>query len=93
MRLLRLLGVGRRSPDLRLLLRREGLYTSLIAAWKSQRDQAVRAALARPAAAHTRNPDRFVNKPPTPAALPTAAWINKPPTPTDNSQTTHSINP
>jgi putative transposase len=44
-------------------------------------------------AAHTRNPDRFVNKPPTPAALPTAAWINKPPTPTDNSQTTHSINP
>jgi transposase len=31
------------------LLRREGLYTSLIAAWKSQRDQAVRAALARPA--------------------------------------------
>jgi transposase len=31
------------------LLRREGLYSSLIAAWKSQRDQAVRAALARPA--------------------------------------------
>ena len=31
------------------LLRREGLYTSLIAAWKSQRDQAVRTALARPA--------------------------------------------
>lgn len=31
------------------LLRREGLYTSLIAAWKSQRDQAVGAALARPA--------------------------------------------
>ena len=31
------------------LLRREGLYTSLIAAWKQQRDQAVRAALARPA--------------------------------------------
>lgn len=31
------------------LLRREGLYTSLIAAWKSQRDQAVRVALARPA--------------------------------------------
>jgi hypothetical protein len=31
------------------LLRREGLYTSLIAAWRSQRDQAVRVALARPA--------------------------------------------
>ena len=31
------------------LLRREGLYTSLIAAWKSQRDQAVKEALARPA--------------------------------------------
>ena len=31
------------------LLRREGLYTSLIAAWRSQRDQAVAEALARPA--------------------------------------------
>src|SRR5258705_9195882 len=31
------------------LLRREGLYSSLIAAWKSQRDQAVKEALARPA--------------------------------------------
>src|SRR5258705_684569 len=31
------------------LLRREGLYTSLIAAWKSQRDQAVKEALGRPA--------------------------------------------
>lgn len=31
------------------LLRREGLYSSLIAAWKSQRDQGVREALARPA--------------------------------------------
>jgi hypothetical protein len=30
------------------LLRREGLYSSLIAAWKTQRDQAVKAALARP---------------------------------------------
>lgn len=30
------------------LLRREGLYSSLIAAWKSQRDQGVREALARP---------------------------------------------
>lgn len=29
-------------------------------------------------AAYARNPDRFVNKPPEPAALPTAAWINKP---------------
>jgi transposase len=31
------------------LLRREGLYTSLIAAWKTQRDRAVKEALARPA--------------------------------------------
>jgi hypothetical protein len=31
------------------LLRREGLYTSLIGAWKKQRDQAVKQALARPA--------------------------------------------
>lgn len=31
------------------LLRREGLYTSLLAAWKKQRDQAVKTALARPA--------------------------------------------
>lgn len=31
------------------LLRREGLYSSLIAAWKSQRDQGGREALARPA--------------------------------------------
>jgi hypothetical protein len=31
------------------LLRREGLYTSLIGAWKKQRDQAVKEALVRPA--------------------------------------------
>jgi transposase len=31
------------------LLRREGLYTSLIGAWRKQRDQAVKVALARPA--------------------------------------------
>jgi transposase len=31
------------------LLRREGLYTSLIGAWRKQRDEAVKAALARPA--------------------------------------------
>lgn len=30
------------------LLRREGLYTSLISAWRQQRDSGVRAALARP---------------------------------------------
>jgi transposase len=37
------------KPGKGSLLRREGLYTSLIAAWKTQRDHAVRAALARPA--------------------------------------------
>jgi putative transposase len=31
-------------------------------------------------AAYTRNPERFVRKPPVPPALPTAAWINKPDT-------------
>ena len=31
------------------LLRREGLYTSLISAWRAQRDQGARAALAKPA--------------------------------------------
>src|SRR5439155_17169464 len=31
------------------LLRREGLYTSLISAWRQQRDQAALAALAKPA--------------------------------------------
>jgi transposase-like protein len=31
------------------LLRREGLYTSLIFAWRQQRDQGARAALAKPA--------------------------------------------
>jgi len=30
------------------LLRREGLYTSLISAWRKQRDQGARAALAKP---------------------------------------------
>jgi putative transposase len=29
-------------------------------------------------AAYTRNPERFVRKPPAPPELPTAAWINKP---------------
>jgi transposase-like protein len=31
------------------LLRREGLYTSLISAWRQQRDQGARSALAKPA--------------------------------------------
>jgi len=30
--------------------------------------------------AYTRNPERFVRKPPAPPELPTAAWINKPET-------------
>ncbi len=29
-------------------------------------------------AAYTRNPERFVGRPPEPATLPVAAWINKP---------------
>jgi hypothetical protein len=43
-------------------------------------------------AAYTRNPDRFVRKHPTPAALPTAAWINKPPEP-DPDAPAHSTKP
>ena len=31
-------------------------------------------------AAHARNPERFVCKPPVPPALPTGAWITKPAT-------------
>lgn len=43
------------------------------------------------AAAYTRNPERFVRKPPEPAALRPAVWINKPP---DQDQTPdHSMNP
>jgi putative transposase len=33
-----------------------------------------------PSEAYTRNPERFVRKPPAPPELPTAAWINKPET-------------
>ena len=29
-------------------------------------------------AAYAANPERFVRRPPTPPAIPTAAWINKP---------------
>ena len=32
----------------------------------------------RPRAAYARTPERFVRRPPTPPALPAAAWINKP---------------
>jgi len=35
------------------------------------------------AAAYTRNPERFVRKPPQPTTLPNAVWINKPPEQTD----------
>ncbi len=31
-------------------------------------------------AAYAATPERFVKRPPTPPALPTAAWINKPAT-------------
>jgi putative transposase len=31
-------------------------------------------------AAYAANPDRFLNQPPQPPALPVAAWINKPET-------------
>jgi putative transposase len=58
------------------------------------RTETVRAARADVlAAAYTRNPDRFVNKPPQPAALPNAAWINKPPTHTQDHRTAQSMNP
>jgi transposase-like protein len=38
------------------LLRREGLYTSLISAWRLQRDQGARAALAKPAGRPSADP-------------------------------------
>jgi transposase len=37
------------KADKGALLRREGIYSSLIAAWRQQRDQGARVALARPA--------------------------------------------
>lgn len=45
------------------LLRREGLYTSLIAAWRAQRDQGALAALAKPAGRPAADPkDREIAK-------------------------------
>ena len=45
------------------LLRREGLYTSLISAWRQQRDQGALAALARPAGRPAADPkDREIAK-------------------------------
>ena len=43
------------------LLRREGLYTSLITAWRHQRDKAVMEALARPAGAPPASPEQKEN--------------------------------
>jgi putative transposase len=43
-------------------------------------------------AAYSRNPERFVRKPPQPAPLPTSVWINKP-TQNEENQTTQSMNP
>ena len=40
------------------LLRREGLYTSLISAWRDQRDKAVLEALGRPSGAAPTSPDQ-----------------------------------
>ena len=37
-------------------------------------------------AARTTHHERFVRKPPTPAELPTAAWINEPPGETATTQ-------
>ena len=51
----------------------EWLPMRLPLAAKTQRAQVLEAA-------YTRNPERFVRKPPIPPELPTAAWINKPDT-------------
>jgi putative transposase len=48
---------------------------------QSEKVRAVRAEVL--TAAYTRNPERFVRKPPEPAALPVATWINKPAEPED----------
>jgi len=53
--------------------------------------QAVRADVL--AAAHTRNPERFVHKHPEPAELPAAAWINKPAAHDSHDEPAHSKNP
>jgi putative transposase len=58
-----------------------------------RRAETVRAARADVlSAAYARNPDRFVNKPPEPAALPTAAWINKPSQENEQTQRAQSMN-
>jgi putative transposase len=44
-------------------------------------------------AAYNRTPDRFVNKPPQPRALPTTAWINKPIEPDQEGQPAQSMKP
>lgn len=45
------------------------------------------------AAAYTRNPERFVRKPPEPAALHTATWINQPAEQEDPDRPAHSTKP
>jgi putative transposase len=44
-------------------------------------------------AAYARNPERFVSKPPQPAALPAEAWINKPPDQPEPNQTAQPMSP
>lgn len=69
--------------DVGALLRREGLYTSHLTAWRTAArrgelgaKRAARAVVL--AAAYAATPERFVNRPPAPVPLPTAAWINPP---------------
>jgi hypothetical protein len=81
----------RRQPDLRAGMAGIAWHTPHnVHHGHAEQIRAVRADVL--TAAYTRNPDRFVRKHPTPAALPTAAWINKPPEP-DPDQQAHSTKP
>jgi putative transposase len=53
--------------------------------WMNRAVRAVRADVLN--AAYARNPDRFVNKAPQLAALPTAVWINQPPKQNEHTKT------
>ena len=65
-----------RPGEIGALLRREGLYSSLLSEWRrlhAERQRVLQTA-------YLATPERFVRRPPRPPALPAAAWINKPTT-------------
>ena len=70
LRILKEADACRKPGEVGALLRREGLYSSLLTNWRRQRTRL---------AAYAAHPERFVQGPPRPETLPTAVWINRPP--------------